>query len=362
MPTVREILGQVEALAPPSDAFHYDRIGLQVGDPAAPADRVLLCLDPTHAAIDAAIEYRANLIISHHPLIWEAMKSLRSDEYAQGRVLRLAKQGIALIAAHTNWDACIGGLNDYLAAALGLSDVRPCGSTSEADQLKLTFFAPEEAAEQLIEALSNAGAGRIGAYERCAFSVTGTGTFRGLAGAKPVIGSVGAIEAVSEVRVEMLLPESRMGSVSEVIRTLHPYDAPAFDFYRLKGGNSTPISRMGRLREPFAFASLLDYVREKLSSPCIGWGDPRTSIERLAVCGGAADDEWRKVRSQGAQALLTGEVKHHNAVEASESGFCLIQAGHYATESPSMARLASLLEGVETLLFEPEPGSAGRPL
>ncbi|HWA82839.1 MAG TPA: Nif3-like dinuclear metal center hexameric protein, partial [Fimbriimonadaceae bacterium] len=96
------------------------------------------------------------------------------------------------------------------------------------------------------------------------------------------------------------------------------------------------------------------------------WGKPDRPIKKLAVVGGAADSEWRDARQAGADAFLTGEVKQHVGLEVVEEGFAIIASGHYATEHPGCRalrdRLAEAMPDVEWLLYEPEPGLAGRPV
>jgi hypothetical protein len=98
---------------------------------------------------------------------------------------------------------------------------------------KLVVFVPPEALEPLREALFAAGAGRIGAYERCSWSTAGVGTFRPLTGAAPAVGVVGSEERVEEVRLETVFPDARQTEVLAALRGAHPYEEPAFDVYPL---------------------------------------------------------------------------------------------------------------------------------
>ena len=98
---------------------------------------------------------------------------------------------------------------------------------------KLVVFVPPGSLEAVREALFAAGAGRIGAYERCSFYTEGTGTFRGGEGASPAVGRRGVEERVPEVRLEMVYPEERHDEVVAALRLAHPYEEPAFDVYPL---------------------------------------------------------------------------------------------------------------------------------
>ena len=94
---------------------------------------------------------------------------------------------------------------------------------------KLVYFVPEDARDPTREACFAAGAGRIGAYERCSWYTLGTGTFLAGDGAEPAIGAVGEEERVPEYRVEMVVPERALQAVLAALRAAHPYEEPAFD-------------------------------------------------------------------------------------------------------------------------------------
>jgi hypothetical protein len=101
---------------------------------------------------------------------------------------------------------------------------------------KLTVYIPATHLETVKNALFDAGAGRQGAYDRCAWQVLGQGQFRPLTGCSPFIGRVGSVATVDEYRVEMLCPEDRTAAVIRALRAAHPYETPAFDLVRLADG------------------------------------------------------------------------------------------------------------------------------
>jgi hypothetical protein len=98
---------------------------------------------------------------------------------------------------------------------------------------KLVVFVPAEALDAVRDAVFEAGAGRIGAYERCSWYTEGTGTFRGGEGSEPTIGERGREERVPELRLETVFPEERHDDVVAALRRAHPYEEPAFDVYQL---------------------------------------------------------------------------------------------------------------------------------
>lgn len=366
MAFVWQILDALERIAPARFALSYDRVGLQVGDPAAEVSRAVVALDRSLGAVRFAAEQGAQLLVAHHPLLFQPIGSVTPDTQEGRTVLELARQGIAFVAAHTNWDAAPGGINDELASILGLRDTAPFGIAAESERLKLVVFVPRARVEEVIDTLAFEGAGMIGPYDRCAFTSEGIGTFRGNADSHPTIGQPGRIERVAETRLEMATHRDRAGAVVRRLREIHPYEEPAYDLIPLAPLAEAAIGRVGTVDTSRSLAEFARYVDERLGTRSLTWGDPVTRIERVAVVGGAADSEWRAAQAVGAQVLVTGEVKQHVALEAAESGFAMIAAGHYATEQPGCVALADRLRkeapDVDWTVFTPVPGHFGRPL
>lgn len=123
MPTVNELLTCLERFAPYELAEHWDNVGLMAGDRTQPVEKVLCALDVTETVAREAVRVGAQLIVAHHPLIFTSVRNVTADD-AAGRVLRsVIKHDISVICMHTNADCALGGVNDALAAALGLSHV-----------------------------------------------------------------------------------------------------------------------------------------------------------------------------------------------------------------------------------------------
>lgn len=261
MPIVADALAALEAIAPAHTAFEWDKIGLQVGDPRSKLTRAVVALDSGLQAAEFTVSSGAELLLAHHPLIWEPVARIDPQSRPGDAISVLVASKVAFVAAHTNWDAASGGINDTLARLLDLADPVPFGSGADI---------------------------------------------------------------------------------------------------------ATPMGRIGTLQPPLTLGDLALRCEERLDTRCTTWGDPSRRVQRLAVVGGAADDEWRAARQAGADALVTGEVRQHTALEASEAGFCLVQAGHFATEDPGCAALreamARRVPQVEWLHFQPRRGESGRPV
>ena len=261
MPTVNDVLGAIEQIAPVRYAFSFDHIGLQVGDPAAKVARIVVSLDPSLAAARFARSQGAQMLVCHHPVIWDPIPSLTYDGHKASVVRELVEGGVAFAAAHTNWDCAPGGINDVLCELIGLRDVRAIGSVSD------------------------------------------------------------------------------------------------------NGQSTQPISRIGSLPGAMDAQEFRDLLDDKLSTRTLLCAPEGKSVSTVAVCGGAAADEW--VHARDADAFVTGEVPHHVMVEASEAGTAIAACGHYATENPGTMRLGDLVAdatGIELMKFEPALGSSGRPL
>lgn len=363
MPLVQDVLTAIDQIAPWRTAYDGDKVGLQVGSPSAPISRALVTLDRSEAAVRKASEIGAQLLLAHHPLIWTPIETLGDDHL--GRTVRaLVRHDIAFVAAHTNWDVAIGGVSEAMAMRMGLTEVSTFGHATPQSVWKLVVFVPESDAEALVDVLAAAGAGAIGLYRRCAFSSSGTGTFEPIEGANPAIGHVGNRESVDEIRVEMIVPGARVAAVERALREAHPYEEPAFDFLQARPLRGLAVGRVGSLPER-TLRELVEQADRAFGTKSLAWGSPDLLVHRLAVVGGAGDDQWRLAQAAGAEAMIAGEVRQHTALEASEEGFALIQSGHYATEQPGVEALAQrmreVLPQVDWVLWDPEQGTAGRP-
>ena len=350
--TVRlsDVVGVLEELYPPAWAQSWDAVGLVCGDPDAPVRRVLLAVDPVEPVVHDAVAGGFDLLLTHQPLYLRGTTLVAATSPKGRAVHALIRGGCALHVAHTNADVADPGVSDALAERFGLRDLRPLQPV--ADELdKLVVLVPPAAVERVLDAATAAGAGVIGDYERCAWSTTGTGTFRPRPGASPHVGEVGRVEQVEEARLEVVLPRSRRTAVVRAVRAAHPYEEPAHDVLELaQAAGPRGLGRVGELAAPTTLRELTEVAASVL--PATAWGvraagDPDQVVRTLAVCGGSGDSLLREA-GRAADAYLTADLRHHPAGEAPE-GLGLLDAAHWATEHPWLADAARLLSSATTV-------------
>lgn len=348
-PTIQSIADALEAWAPPGSAQSYDNVGLQVGDAQRTVDRGLLALDLTPAVIDEAASIGATLIITHHPLLFRPLRQLTTDTLTSRLALRLAEAGIALYSAHTNLDAAPGGVSFALAEHLGLAEIDFLASLDET-LYKLATFVPRDAFDAVRSRLAEAGAGRIGDYDACAFASAGTGFFRPGDATNPHIGTTGGeLESVEEVKLEVEVARWDLDRVLDALQSAHPYEEVAYDVYPVQQPNSRAgMGTIGRLPDPMPLRDWLQRVATRLDAASLRYvGDASATIERVAVCGGAGSDLIGTARRAGADAFVTADVKYHEFFGAlgrdGAPAMALVDAGHYETEALTEALLRDWL-------------------
>jgi dinuclear metal center YbgI/SA1388 family protein len=346
MQTVASVVEFLEQFAPPDLAAGWDNVGLLLGHYEAPVRRLMTCLTVTPESAAEAVEADAQLVVSHHPILFRGAKRL-TDATPEGRtVLALARAGIAVYSPHTAFDNTSGGINDLLAGRLGLAGVVPLRPQEAAGQCKVVVFVPDKDLERVSDALFAAGAGNIGQYSQCSFRLAGTGTFFGSEASNPTVGVKGRREEVGEWRLEAVCPEARVNDAVAAIRRSHSYEEPAFDVYPLHPGAGTRgAGRLGYLTAPMPLEDFARAVQSALSSgPVQVVGDPARPVRRVAIACGAGGDLLADAARARADVLLTGETRFHDFLEAQARGLALVLPGHYATERCGVEDLARQLQ------------------
>jgi len=344
---VREIAAVLEQMVPLELAQDWDNVGLLVGGANKDVKNVLLTIDVTSAVVAEAEKLKTDLIISYHPVIWDALKTVTPGGPA-AVVYRLVRSGIAVYSIHTALDTVAGGVNDGLAEILGIVETEPLGDFVECggDNYKLVVFVPVASAQKVANAVFAAGAGHIGNYSHCSFRAEGTGTFLPLEGARPAIGSRGRLERVDELRLETIVPAGKLEGVLAAMKKAHPYEEPAFDIFKLH--NPQPrqgLGRIGKLPRPTPLQALLERIKKHTGAKAVGIvGRQKRSVKTAAVCAGSCGKLIERVIAAGAELYVTGELKHHHALAAREADLTCICLAHTVSERFMLKKLAVQLK------------------
>ena len=347
MTTVGTVADFLDQFAPPSLAADWDNVGLLLGNRAAAIGRLMTCLTVTPDVVAEAVAEGVQLIVTHHPILFRAVKRLTTAT-AEGRmVLDLVRAGVAVYSPHTAFDNTAGGINALLAEKLALAEVQPLRPGPAPARCKVVVFVPEADLARVSDALFGAGAGHIGQYSQCSFRLAGTGTFFGSDATNPTVGQKGRREEVAEWRLEVICPEPAVDRVVAAMRRAHSYEEPAYDVYPLHpAAAGAGEGRVGCLRQPASLASLSRTVKEILNVPFIQIvGDTAGTAERVAIACGAGSEFLGDAARARADVFLTGEVRFHDCLSAQARGLALILPGHYATERIGVEDLTRRLNG-----------------
>ena len=345
--TCQKIIDAMEELAPANLALEWDNTGLLIGSPSQIIHRVIVALDVTLETVRKACMTEKTMIISHHPLIFKPITSIRTD-LPQGNLLsEIIKNHLAVYSSHTNMDIATGGINDILAEKLGLLHTQPLEKSFSEKLYKIIVFVPESHLEEVRSAMSGAGAGHIGNYSGCTFSTTGTGTFFPLEGSKPYIGQTGQLEYVKEHRLETVVHESLRKKVVTAMLKSHPYEEVAYDMILLQNeGKSYGLGRVGDLAQPLSANDFISMIKSVLRVNHLNAAGAVSDkmIKRVAVCGGSGATLSSRAVALGADVFITGDVKYHEAQAAVDNGLIIIDAGHFPTENIFVPHVVGYLQ------------------
>ena len=338
---VAEFVGRLAARTHPERAAAWDAVGLQVGDPRSPVRTTTVVHEVTEAVTERLVAEPVDLVVSYHPLLFRPVSRLVADRSPAGRATRLVRAGVAVVVTHSDFDAMPGGMSDAMADALGLADVAGFAPMVAADQVKVVTFVPADSVTSIIASLFAAGAGHIGDYEECAFTVDGVGRFTAEATTTPSVGQAGRRNVEAETRVEMIAPARRTDAVVEALIATHPYEEPAFDIYPV-ASNHTLGGRLGTFAG--GWDDLLARVDDAFQPDGLRIGratdrPPR----RIAVSPGAGASRIAAAAAAGCDVLISGDISHHRMVEATDLGLSILDVGHAPSERPGMRRLAELV-------------------
>lgn len=329
---IKNVIAEIEKIAPLSYQESYDNTGLIVGDGNREVVAVLLCFDVNLEVIDEAIELGANLIISHHPVIFSGLKKITGKSTVEQIVIKAIKNDIALYSAHTNLDNVQGGISFKLAEKLGLTKVKVLQPVQN-KLVKLVCYVPVSHTDKVRKALFEKGAGHIGNYSSCSFKHEGIGSFCPQEGSNPHVGKINALHEEREERLELIVERRILHEVVTSMRMVHPYEEPAYDIYPLELPLHTVGSgAIGELEQELSLDIFFLQVKKNLDVVCIRHNASYPKIiKRVAVCGGSGSNLISEAIREGADILITGDCKYHQFIDFSDR-LVLADIGHYESE------------------------------
>ena len=331
MAKIRDIISLIEESAPLHLQEDFDNAGMQVGEASAEATSALLCVDVTEAVIDEAISLGANLVISHHPLIFKGIKSLVGKNAVERVVMNAVRNGISIYSAHTNMDSARNGVSCRMAQKLGVANVKPL-VPQKCKQVKIVTFVPNDYAEAVSAAMCASGAGNIGNYDSCSYRMMGEGSFRAKEGADPFVGAVGEVHHEPEMRIEVIAHKADKDAVVEAMMKAHPYEEPAYDVIPLL--NDSPYEGLGVVGDitPMPYADFLHKLKHTFDVDAVRYcGDESRVVRRVALCGGSGAEFIVDAVRAGADVYVTGDVKYHEFTGNAER-IMIADIGHYESE------------------------------
>lgn len=331
--TIAEVTSAIEKIAPLALQEDYDNCGLQVGNYGDNCSGAILCVDVTPAIVDEAVARECNLIISHHPLIFKGLKRLTGASQVEQTVMKAVKNGVAIYSCHTAIDNATNGVSWEMARRLKVTNIETL-EPQQGKLLKLSVMVPNAHCEAVKSAIFNAGAGMIGDYDCCSFSVQGDGSFRALSGANPFVGQVGEVHHEPETRIDVVLPRLLKNRVEIALINSHPYEEPAYEFIAIENElKKIGSGVVGLLPAPMNLSCLVSQIKEAFNSPIVRCNTAEDSqeISKIAMCGGSGAFLISNAIAKGAQVYITSDVKYHDFVDY-KNDIIIVDIGHFESE------------------------------
>ena len=345
---VLDFYEKIDRIAPFKSSYQWDNTGLLIGNMNAPVKKILLTLDVTNIVVEYAVSKNIDLIISHHPVIFQGIKSIN-----QKKLLKLIENKIAVISAHTNLDVSKIGVNYLLAEKLEMQNIKPLSMSQDITQYQINVYIPDNAVEKVVLAMHEAGAGLIGNYSHCAVYFDVLGQYVPLDGSHPFIGEINNLEKVKERKVEIVCEEINLQKVIKAMLGTHPYETPVYTIVQLK--QKSMNYGLGCYGELVAKTSLKDlglFVKEELRSPFVKlWTADKAEdylVNTVAVCGGSGNSIINEAK-QYADVFVSADFTYHQFLDAPMP---VIDAGHFFTENPVLERLKDIFKDFDCEIMQ----------
>ena len=329
---IKDVIFQLEQLAPSFYAEDFDNTGLLVGNKDNALNGILVTLDTLETVVDEAIDNDCNLIVSFHPIIFKGLKKLNGNNYVERTILKAIKNDIAIYAIHTALDNAIIGVNDIICKKIGLINTKiliPKSNTLK----KLITYVPINNAELIKNKLFEVGAGKLGNYDECSFSSEGVGTYKGNSESNPHLGQKNKRHHENELMISLTF-ESHLEQI--IIKTLlenHPYEEVAYEILILSNNNPYyGMGMIGEFKEALKPEEALSFVKKNMNTNTIKHSKIcKDRIKKVAVLGGSGSFAIGAAKNKGADLFITSDLKYHDFFQA-ENSIILADIGHYESE------------------------------
>ena len=330
--TVNEIAKTLEELAPLAHAEDFDNVGLLVGNPKMKVKGILVTLDTLENVVDEAIAKNYNLIVSFHPIIFKGLKKITGSNYVERVVLKAIANNIAIYSMHTALDNNKMGVNAKICEVLGIKNPKILIPKVKSIK-KLTTYTPLADAEKIKTSLFDAGAGEIGKYSNCSYSLEGIGSFKAESGADPSVGKVGEVHFEKETQINVIYSFEKESAILKALFSSHPYEEVAYEIITLENTNQNlGMGMIGTLETELTEKAFLLMVKERMNASVVRHSELLgKKVNKVAVLGGSGAFAIEAASKSGADIYVTADLKYHDFYRA-ENQMVVADIGHFETE------------------------------
>jgi dinuclear metal center YbgI/SA1388 family protein len=329
---IQDVINELELLASPSLQESYDNVGLLTGNNQWQCTGALCCLDVLENVVQEAIVKKCNLIVAHHPIIFNGLKKITGKNYIERTIILAIKNDIAIYAIHTNLDNVLHGVNNKMAEKLGLINLAILLPKTKQLKKLFTYIVPQHF-EKLKNALLASGAGTIGNYSECSFSVQGEGTYKGNENSNPAIGEKLVRSNETEIKIEVLYESWQENQVLDALRKNHIYETIAYEIISLENTHQEIGSGIvGQLHKPMKEKDFMAMLKDKFGLKVIRHTPLlNKKISTVAVCGGSGSFMITNALRAKADVFVTADVKYHEFFDA-DGKLIIADIGHFESE------------------------------
>ena len=328
-----EISNYLDTRVPLAFQEEYDNCGLLIGTKDQKIDSVLICLDCTEEVLDEAIKHKHNLIIAHHPIVFQGVRKIIGKNYVERIIQKAIKHDVAIYAMHTNLDNIYGGVSFQIANKIGLKHAQILKPKTNL-LTKLSVYCPTSHVDKVKNALFKSGAGKVGEfYDRCSFVSSGVGSFRPLEGASPFSGNIGKESLIEEDELEVIFYSYLKPKMLSVLKQTHPYEEVAYTCVEMDNYSFCGSGVIGDLRKEMLLANFLSYVKKTMKTSVIRYAQSNNAakIKRVAVCGGSGSFLLQDAIQNNADVFISSDFKYHDFFETNHK-ISILDIGHYESE------------------------------